>query len=74
MKKKISELIAGYMSKHADDQEKISEFSNFIDTFFEDMDEELIDVKEAFYDELNEEGCASNGVAVKAVQRFIDEF
>ena len=25
MKKKISELIAGYMSKHADDQEKISE-------------------------------------------------
>ena len=54
MKKKISELIAGYMSKHADDQEKISEFSNFIDTFFEDMDEELIDVKEAFYDELKD--------------------
>ena len=32
------------------------------------------DIATTFYDELNEEGDASNGVAVKAVQRFIDEF
>lgn len=54
MKRKISELISDYMAKHAGDHEKIVEFSDFVDGFFGDMDEELVDIKDAFYNELKD--------------------
>jgi hypothetical protein len=35
MKKKINEFITGYLTKHAGEEEKIEEFSMFIERFFE---------------------------------------
>lgn len=50
-----------------------------LEVFYNDNSGEYVieykeDIAETFYDELNEAGDASNGEAVKAVQRFIDEF
>lgn len=52
MKKKISEFITGYLVKHAGDEEKIEEFSVFIEDFFKD--EEYADVHTDFYAEIEE--------------------
>lgn len=52
MKKKINEYVNHYIMKHLDHEEKIHNFSLFIEDFFCSMDEEYSDVKEAFYEEL----------------------
>lgn len=52
MKKKISEHLAEYMAKHANDEEKLNEFSTWIDEFFEEAEEDYKGVTSAFYEEL----------------------
>jgi wyosine [tRNA(Phe)-imidazoG37] synthetase (radical SAM superfamily) len=54
MKKKISENIHHYLTKHASDNEKIEEFANFIENFFCEMEEDYSEVKTGFYMELEE--------------------
>jgi hypothetical protein len=54
MKKTISENILQYIMKHHDNEEKITEFSEFIESFFCDMDEEYAEVKSGFYTELED--------------------
>lgn len=54
MKKSISDYVASYLTKHTGDEEKISEFSNFICDFFEKMDEDYGEVKTAFYSEIED--------------------
>jgi hypothetical protein len=50
--KKIKESVVKYITKHAQHEEKIHEFAEFLEKFFQDMDEEFDDVKHAFYDEV----------------------
>jgi hypothetical protein len=45
MKKKISETIHHYLTKHAGNEEKLEQFSEFIEKFFCDMEEEYSEVK-----------------------------
>ena len=52
MKKKVSNYVHDYITKHANDEHKIEKFSMFLEGFFTEMGEEYQDVKEAFYDEL----------------------
>jgi hypothetical protein len=54
MKKKISENIHHYLTKHAGNEEKIEEFAGFIENFFCEMEEEYSEVKTGFYMELEE--------------------
>jgi glutamyl/glutaminyl-tRNA synthetase len=54
MKKSISENIHHYLMKHHDNAEKMEEFSEFIETFFCDMEEEYAEVKSGFYSELED--------------------
>jgi hypothetical protein len=52
MKKKISEFITGYLVKHAGNEEKIEDFSMFIEDFFKD--EEHAEAHTDFYAEIEE--------------------
>lgn len=52
MKKKISEHISKYLMKHIADEEKLHEFSEFIEEFFYTLPEEHEDVKSEFYVEI----------------------
>jgi hypothetical protein len=54
MKKTISESIHHYLTKHAGNDEKIEQFSEFIEQFFCDMEDEYSEVKAGFYMELEE--------------------
>lgn len=54
MKKNIGKVISTYLEKHAGHTEKIKEFSNFIEGFFDGMEEDYQDVKDAFYDEVED--------------------
>ena len=54
MKKSISDYIHGYLTKHGADEEKITEFSDFVCDFFDKMDEDYADVKTAFYSEVED--------------------
>lgn len=52
MKKKISEYISNYLVKHAGDEEKIGEFSTFIENFFTAIPEEYSAVNAEFHTEV----------------------
>lgn len=52
--KRINEYIKKYLHKHSGHEEKMSHFADFIDGFFNSMDEEHMDIKEAFYEELED--------------------
>jgi hypothetical protein len=52
MKKKISEFIHGYLVKNASDEEKIENFSKFIEEFFENIPEDHSIVHSDFYSEV----------------------
>jgi hypothetical protein len=52
MKKTISEHITHYLTKHHGEEEKIIEFAEFIDGFFEKIPEELAEVNEIFEAEI----------------------
>jgi wyosine [tRNA(Phe)-imidazoG37] synthetase (radical SAM superfamily) len=54
MKKTISESIHHYLVKHANNEEKMEEFSNFIEDFFCNMEEDYAEVKAGFYSELED--------------------
>jgi DNA-binding FrmR family transcriptional regulator len=54
MKKSISENIHHYLTKHHDNVEKMEEFSEFIEAFFCNMEEEYAEVKTGFYSELED--------------------
>lgn len=54
MKRKISEHIKDYLIKNAQNEEKLHDFATFVDEFFEGMDEEYEDVKDAFYFEVED--------------------
>lgn len=54
MKKKINELIKGYLVKHAGEEEKIEEFSMFIEEFFDKKHEEHPEVHTSFYAEVED--------------------
>jgi hypothetical protein len=54
MKKSISEHIHHYLIKHAGNEEKMGEFSEFIEGFFCDMEEDYAEVKSGFYSELED--------------------
>jgi hypothetical protein len=54
MKKTISESIHHYLLKHAGNEEKMGEFSDFIEAFFCDMEEDYAEVKAGFYSELED--------------------
>lgn len=52
MKKKINEYIKDYLLKHAEEEEKIEEFSMFIENFFENIHSDHALVNVEFYDEI----------------------
>jgi hypothetical protein len=52
MKKQISEYINHYITKHISHEDKLSDLSEFIHDFFNNMDDEYLEVKEAFYEAL----------------------
>lgn len=52
MKKKINNYIKHYLDKHSGHPEKVEGLAMFIEDFFHNMDEDYEDIKEAFYDEL----------------------
>jgi hypothetical protein len=54
MKKKINEIITGYLLKHAGEEQKIEEFSMFIEDFFGNVHENYIDVHTDFYAEIED--------------------
>lgn len=54
MKKSIKENIHHYLVKHANDEEKVKEFSNFIDSFFQEIEEDYAEVKAGFHAELSD--------------------
>jgi hypothetical protein len=54
MKKSISEHIHHYLTKHSGNAEKMGEFSEFIDAFFKEMEEDYAEVKAGFYSELED--------------------
>jgi len=54
MKKTISQYINCYLKKHDGDEEKIHELSDFIESFFHEMDDDYSDVRSAFYMELDD--------------------
>jgi hypothetical protein len=54
MEKRISEYITGYIKKYGTDDEKMGSFAEFIEGFFEDMDEELVYIRDAFHEEIKE--------------------
>jgi recombinational DNA repair protein RecT len=54
MKKTISENIHHYLMKHHDNEEKMKDFSDFIEGFFCEMEEEYSEVKTGFYSELED--------------------
>jgi hypothetical protein len=54
MKKSISEKINHYLKRHANNDEKMAEFSEFIEAFFHGMEEEYAEVKAGFYNELED--------------------
>lgn len=54
MKKSISENIHHYLLKHEGNAEKMKEFSDFVEDFFCDMEEEYSEVKSGFYAELED--------------------
>lgn len=54
MKKTIGDIIQKYLLKHATEEEKITEFANFINDYFCDLDEEFIEFKNDFYDKVDE--------------------
>jgi hypothetical protein len=52
MKKKISEYIKHYLTKHLGEEEKIEEFAKFVENFFMNISEEHSDVHLDFYSEV----------------------
>jgi hypothetical protein len=50
----ISENIHHYLMKHNGNEEKMKDFSEFIEAFFCDMEEEYAEVKTGFYAELED--------------------
>jgi hypothetical protein len=52
MKKKISEYINKYLLKHSAEEEKINEFSEFIEEFFVNLPEEFAVVNSDFFYEI----------------------
>jgi hypothetical protein len=54
MKKKINEIISGYLIKHLGEEEKIEEFSMFIEEFFDNVHENYVDVHTDFYAEIED--------------------
>ena len=52
MKKKVSNYVHEYLHKYAGEEHKIEKFSMFLEDFFTEMGDEYQDVKEAFYEEL----------------------
>jgi hypothetical protein len=54
MKKKISEHISGYLLKHSGEEEKITQFAEFIEDFFEGVPEEHNDVLTEFHMEIED--------------------
>jgi hypothetical protein len=54
MKKTISESIHHYLLKHSGNAEKMEEFSDFIEAFFCEMEEDYAEVKAGFYSELED--------------------
>ena len=54
MKKSISENILQYLTKHEGNEEKMKDFSKFIETFFCDIEEDYAEIKTGFYSELED--------------------
>jgi DNA-binding FrmR family transcriptional regulator len=54
MKKSIRENIHHYLTRHAGNEEKMEEFSEFIESFFCNMEEDYAEVKAGFYNELED--------------------
>jgi hypothetical protein len=54
MKKTISENIHHYLLKHSNNEEKIGEFSDFIEAFFCNMEDDYAEVKAGFYSDLED--------------------
>jgi hypothetical protein len=54
MKKTINDSIHHYLMKHSDNDEKLGEFSKFIDSFFHEIEEDYAEVKAGFYTELED--------------------
>jgi hypothetical protein len=54
MKKSISENIHHFLTKHHDNDEKIKDFSMFIENFFCSMEEDYSEVKAGFFMELDD--------------------
>jgi hypothetical protein len=52
MKKTITEYASHYLTKHANEEEKIHEFSEFLNNFFEAIPEDNKDIHKAFYMEI----------------------
>jgi hypothetical protein len=54
VKKKVSNYVHEYLVKNAGDEHKIEKFSMFLEEFFTEMTDEYEDVREAFYEELED--------------------
>jgi hypothetical protein len=52
VKKKISEHIQTYFTKHMGEEEKLNQFAIFIEDFFEKIPEEFTDIHKEFYSEV----------------------
>jgi hypothetical protein len=71
MKKRISENIIEYLTKHAGNETKIGEFSEFIERFFCDMEEEYSEVKMGFMMDLEE---FTDELEEEALQEMVERF
>ena len=63
----IKKSIAEYLKKHKEDDTKLEHFSKFLDEFFEKMDDEYTEVRDAFREELENELCEIDMDMVNAI-------
>lgn len=54
MKKSISNYMNNYIKKHAGDEEKIHEFSEFVEEFFEEIKEDYYEISVGFLSEIED--------------------
>lgn len=51
---KISEKVAAYLKRNADHPEKIDKFAEFLENFFKDLEEEDMEIREAFEEDVED--------------------